>query len=248
MSGHSHFATIKRQKGIKDAAKGQIFSKMSRAISIAVKLGGGSDPDSNYKLRMAVDAARTVNMPKDNIQRAINKASEEGDLEQVLYEGFAPGGVAVIVDVATNNRNRTGQEMKNVFEKNGGTLGGPGSVAYNFETKGLIIVEISENKDSQMLSLIDCGAEDIQEEQDGIEVYTSIDKMQQLKEVIEQKAGKVKSAQIIQKPINLVEITNANLAGKIINFLEKLDELEDVVQVYANMDIPKEILIQLQAS
>ncbi len=247
MSGHSHYATIKRQKESKDAAKGQIFSKMSRAISIAVKLGGGGDVDSNYKLRMAVDAARAANMPKENIQRAISKAEEAGDLEQVLYEGFAPGGVSVIIDVATNNRNRTGQELKNVFEKHGGSLAGPGAVIYNFEVKGMIFLEKSDNYDNQMLGFIDAGAEDIQEMDDGVEVYITIENMQNLRNLLEAKGEKIKSVQVVQKPKSFVEINDPSLAGRIVQLLNKLDEHEDVVQVYANMDIPEDILAKIKS-
>ncbi len=153
MSGHSHYATIKRQKGMKDAAKGKVFSKMGRAITIAVKSGGGiSDPNANYKLRMAVDAARAVNMPKENIERAISKAAGHSQsLDEIIYEGFGPGGVGIIVEAATDNRNRTAQEIKNIFERGGGNLGGPGSVAFNFDPKGLIVVKKGEASEPQML-------------------------------------------------------------------------------------------------
>src|SRR5258708_23459947 len=171
MSGHSHYATTHRQKELKDADKDQIFSKLARAITIAAKTGGGPDPDSNYKLRITIDKARAASMPKENIDRAISKAEGGGDLDEVMYEGFGPSGVAVLVEVATDNRNRTNSEIKNLFEKNGGKMGSPGSVSFNFAPKGLLLVEKSCNIDEELLKLIDLGAEDVVEKDDVIEVF-----------------------------------------------------------------------------
>src|SRR3989337_105283 len=170
MSGHSHYATIKRQKETKDAQKGKLFSKLSKEIAIAVREGGGTDSLANYKLRMAMDRARASNMPKENVDRIISKAKESGEkLESFSYEGFGPGGVSVIVEVASDNRNRTGQELKNLFERAGGSLTGPGSVSFNFEHKGLILLEKEANTEKQFFKLIDAGVEEIEETRDGIE-------------------------------------------------------------------------------
>lgn len=247
MSGHSHFATIKRQKGLKDAAKGKVFSKMGRAISIAVKTGGGGDPDSNYKLRMAVDTARAANMPKDTIERAISKAqSEAQNLEEVIYEGFGPSGVGIMVLVTTDNRNRTSQEMKNIFERGGGNLAGPGSVAFNFELQGLITVKKSNNTEEQMLLLIDAGAEDIQDTKDVFEVYVLPDKLAQIKDKLVASGFVIDSFSLIQKPKTFVNIAELSVVSKILKLLESFDDHDDVQAVYSNFDAPEEILNQVK--
>ncbi len=247
MSGHSHFATIKRQKGLKDAAKGKVFSKMGRAISIAVKTGGGGDPDSNYKLRMAVDTARAANMPKDTIERAISKAqSEAQNLEEVIYEGFGPSGVGIMVLVTTDNRNRTSQEMKNIFERGGGNLAGPGSVAFNFELQGLITVKKSNNTEEQMLLLIDAGAEDIQDTKDVFEAYVLPDKLAQIKDKLVASGFVIDSFSLIQKPKTFVNIAELSVVSKILKLLESFDDHDDVQAVYSNFDAPEEILNQVK--
>ncbi|KKU09419.1 MAG: transcriptional regulator, partial [Candidatus Woesebacteria bacterium GW2011_GWB1_45_5] len=184
MSGHSHFATIKRQKAVNDAAKGNLFSKMARSIMLAAK--SGADPDMNFKLRFEIDKARAVSMPKENIERAISKATTEAaNLQEVTYEGFGPGGVSVIVEAATDNKNRTAQEMKNIFERAGGSLAGPGAVSFNFENKGFMLVKKNENPEGMMLSLIDAGVEDIEESDDGLEVYVAPDKLSEMHKKIQ---------------------------------------------------------------
>lgn len=241
MSGHSKWSTIKRQKEANDHVKGKLFSKMGRAISVAVKAGGGSDPASNYKLRVVIDQARASNMPKSNIERAVSKASEVGNIEEVTYEGFGPAGVSVIVETATDNRNRTGQEMKNVFERSGGSLGGPGSVAFNFDSKGLIVVE-KNDAEKQILELIDAGVEDFEETEDGIEVYVSPTKVSEKRQDLEDKGFKIMSASLVKKPKNLVSITDKDAALKVVSFLEKIEENEDVQEVFANVNIPQELV------
>ncbi len=249
MSGHSHYATIKRQKGLKDAAKGKIFSKLAKVIQIAVKTGGGMDPDSNAKLRIVIDAAKRVNMPKDNIERAIKKGVGGGEnLEEVTYEGFGPSGIAVIVEAATDNRNRTGQEFKNLFEKGGGSLAGPGSVAFNFEPKGLLIVKKEGNSEEQMLSLIDAGVEDLQEADDAIEAYVAVDKLGEIRDRLQGAGFSVISFEIIQKPKNLQTINDANLAKKILGFLDNLENLDDVQKVFTNINIEREVLDQINSN
>jgi len=246
MSGHSHYATIKRQKGLKDAVKGKVFSKLGRAISIAVKTGGGPDPNANYKLRMAVDAARAENMPKDNIERAITKAAgEAGNLEEITYEGFGPGGVGVLVEAATDNRNRSAQEIKNIFDRAGGNMAGPGSVSFNFDPKGLVVVKKSANPDEQMLALIDLGVEDIQETDEGLEIYVASEKVAETRDLLISKGYEVLHMELTKKPKNHITISDASQAGKVMKLLDNLEEYEDVQKVYANLDIPDEVLNQI---
>jgi len=242
MSGHSHYATIKRQKETKDTQRGKLFSKLTRAISIAAKAGGSSDPETNHKLREAVDAAKAANMPKGNIERALKKASGGGGMEEVKYEGFGPGGIAVYVEVATDNKNRTAQEMKNLFEKWGGNLGGPGSVSFNFEPKGLIVVEKKPDAEEQMLALIDYKVEDVEETTDGIEVYCPVGELHTCKDELEKGGFAVKSAELIQKPKTLHIVDNEKTAGKALSFMEIIEEHEDVQQAFTNLDIPQEII------
>lgn len=236
MSGHSKWSTIKHKKAATDAAKGKLFSRLVKAISIAVKTGGGDNPESNAKLRVAIDAAKAANMPKGNIDRAINKASSEGEnLEEVTYEGFGPGGFGVIVEVATDNRNRTGQEIKSIFDKRGGQLAGPGAVSYNFEPKGFLVVKKGDDLDHQMLTLIDLGVEDMEEIDEGIEVYVSPNELYEVKNKIEEKGFGVENAELIQKPKTLQKLEGEK-AAKAIDFLEMLDEHDDVQKVFANLD------------
>lgn len=243
MSGHSHYATIKRQKQANDAAKGKVFSKLARGIQMAVKTGGSADPNSNYKLRMAIDAARSENMPKDNIERAIARAAgDSANIEEVVYEGYGPAGVSVIVEVATDNRNRTAQEMKNLFERGGGNLGGPGSVSFNFEQKGQLLVEKGDKSDETTLALIDAGAEDIMEVDDVLEVYVAPSLTASLRDKLEELGINVRSSGLIMKPKNIQTVGNKEQAEKILSWLEKMEEHDDVQKVYVNLDIPQEIL------
>lgn len=246
MSGHSHFSTIKRAKEAKDAQKGKSFSKHARAISIAVKAGGGGDPASNYKLRMAIEAARADNTPKENIERAITKASSEAEnLEEYVYEGFGPYGVSVIVEAATDNKNRTAQEIKNLFERGGGNMGGPGSVSYNFESKGMIKIQKSADSETQLLDLIDLGVDDYEEAGNELILYTTFEKTGELRDNIVGKNYTVVSAQPIKKPKMLLEITELEKAKKIFTFIEKMEEHDDVQNVYTNLDVSDEIISQL---
>lgn len=243
MSGHSHYSTIKRQKETRDAAKGKIFSKLARAISIAVKTGSSADPDSNPRLRVAIEQARAVNMPKENVERAISKATKEGEsLEEVNYEGFGPGGVGVIVETATDNKNRTAQEIKNIFERAGGSMGGPGSVSFNFESLGLVVLPKDADSEQQMLKLIDFGAEDLEETEDAIEIYTSPDKLSELKKDLDTAGFNVSSVELVKRPKNVVTINDPSMAQRLMKFLDTLEEHEDVQKVFANLDIPQDII------
>lgn len=235
MSGHSHFATIKRQKGLKDAQKSNVFGKLSKMITIAVKSGGSPNPDMNFKLRVAIDKARENNMPKENIDRILKNASDKQDnYEEIRYEGFGPHGVAVIVDCATDNKNRTAQEMKNLFEKGGGTLGGPNSVAYNFSDKGFLLVEKQDDVDRQTLTLIDLGVEDVEISDDGVEVFVSPDKLKEMSEKIASAGFRILKRELTMVPKNYISLSDENQIAKITSFLESLEDHDDVQKVYSN--------------
>lgn len=235
MSGHSKWSTIKRQKGLNDAKRGQLFSKLARAITLAAKQGG-IDPGGNLKLKMAISTARSANMPKDNIDRSIErgKPGNGGELHEVIYEGYGPGGVAILIEAATDNRNRTIAEIKNILEKGEGSLGAPGSVAFQFEHRGQIIVEKGEDADGRSLQIIDMGVEDVTEVEDGLEVLTMPADVFKTKEAIEMAGIPVKSAELVYIPKNVVELPG-DKAGKIFKLLENLDDNEDVQRVFANL-------------
>lgn len=247
MSGHSHYATIHRQKELKDAQKGKIFSKLAKEIVIAVKSGGGIDPNSNFKLRMIMEKAREANMPKDNVDRALSHGqSSTENIDESTYEGFGPCGVAIIVTTATDNRNRTGQEIKNLFERAGGSLGGPGSVSFNFENKGFMLAKKEGSPEELMLELIDLGVEDVEETDDGIEVYTLPDKISETRKKLEEAGFSVTGVENYMKPKNLITVSNVADAQKILSFLDVLNDHEDIQKVYANLDVPSDIMAQIK--
>ncbi len=238
MSGHSKWSTIKHQKAAEDKKRGKIFSKVAKAITIATKEGGGSDPGTNAKLRLAIDQAKEVNMPKDNIKRAIERGmgkGGEGDLETVVYEGFGPENTALMVECITDNKNRTAAEMKSFFDKRGGGLGSPGSTSYLFEKKGLLLVKKTQNVEDQLLQLIDMGADDVEEDEDLIEVYTPPDNLAAVKEQIDKNGLEIKEAMLAFKPKTMVLIDEGK-KDKVLSFLEDLEDLEDVQKVYINAD------------
>lgn len=243
MSGHSKWAQIKRQKGVADKRRGQTFTKLSNAITIAVREGGGiTDPEQNFRLRLAIEKARHINMPKENIERALHRAAgkQAGEaLEEVTYEGFGPFGVAVMVDAATDNKQRTSAEIKNVFEKNGGTMGSLGTVSYQFQKIGLITVKKKETLvDDIFLTAADAGAADVEEAGDVVFVYTSPEQLSLVKNALLAQKMAIEGFELIRKPLTAVTITEKEQVVKIIHFLEKLEELDDVQKVYANADIP----------
>lgn len=241
MSGHSHFATIKRQKEAKDSVRGKIFSRHARAIAIAVKEGGSGDPEFNYKLRMVVESAKSDNMPKTNIERAIAAGGSAEHVEQITYEGFGPGGFSVIVATATDNRNRTSQEIKNLFEKAGGRFGGPGSVAFNFDSKGFILVKKEGNSDDQMLKLIDGGVEDMVESQDGIEVYVAPNDLFEKRKALEENGFTILKMELIEKPKMFTEIKDKADIEKAIKFLDTIEDQDDVQKVFTNLEVPEDL-------
>lgn len=246
MSGHSKWATIKRQKGATDAKRGQLFTKLAKAITLSVQQGGGiADPDSNFKLRLAIDRARAANMPKENIERATEKGSgaKGANFDEVLYEGFGPNGIAFMVEAATDNKSRTTSEVKNIIEKNGGNLGTPGSVAYQFGHVGLITIPRSSySLEDIFIAAIDAGAQDVEEEKDYILVYTKLEDLSRVKDVLSNSGINIESAELIRKPLVLVEVQDLAAAQKVIEFTEKLEDHDDVQKVYSNFDIPDSIL------
>lgn len=245
MSGHSKWKTIKRQKGAADAKRGQAFTKMANAIIMCVRQSSNGDPSQNFKLRLLVDKARAINMPKDNIERAIERGLGKGDkgtFDEVVYEGFAPGGVSVIVEAVTDNKMRTTPEVKNVFDKNGGSMGTPGSAAYQFQKKGYICVK-KENKtiDDIFLIAADAGAEDIEDAGDEVHIYTNPDALSKVREALMSQGIAIEDAELQRKPTLLVHITDKEMAERVLSFMEKLEDMDDVQKVYANYDISDEI-------
>jgi len=238
MSGHSKWSTIKHQKAINDKARGQVFSKLVKAITVAVKTGGGPDPDSNYKLRMATDAAKAANMPKSNVDRAISNASKSTEnLEEVSYEGFGPEGVGILVETATNNKNRTSQEIKNILERGGGSMGGPGSVSFNFEPMGMILINKQNLSQDQILSLIDYGVQDFNEDNLYIEAYVNPQSLQEIKSKLTQNNFIIEKIEYIKHPKITYPISEKN-SNQLINILNSLEEHDDVQKVFTNADIP----------
>lgn len=240
MSGHSKWSTIKRQKGAADQKRGQVFTKLSIAISLAVRLGGGGDPEQNFRLRLTIEKARMANMPKANIERAIEKGKGIGDgarLDEVAYEGFCPGGKGVfIVEAATDNKQRTTSEIKNIIDKSGGTFGQPGSVSYQFESKGAITIQKDNlNVDDVFLLAADAGAEDLEEVGDEIIVYTKPEDLNKVRETLLANKLVVQDAEIIRRPTITQEISEKDVAERIMALVEKLEDLDDVQKVYTNV-------------
>ena len=242
MSGHSHWATIKRSKGAADAKRGQLFTKLGRELEIAAREGGG-DPNSNFKLRLAVDKAKQAQMPKDNIERAIQRGTGQlkgESLEEIQYEGYGPQGTALIVEVVTDNRNRAASEVRRVFSRHGGNLGSTGSVAWMFERKGTISLQPND-VDAEELALlaIDAGAEDVKVEDDLVEVYTRPEELMKFKETFEQKKIPFESAELAWIPKSLAQLdVKATLAN--LRLIDSLEELDDVSHVHSNLEISEE--------
>ncbi len=244
MSGHSKWSTIKRKKGAEDAKRGKIFTRLARNITLAARSGGG-DPDSNATLRMAIDKARGSNMPKDNIERAIKRGTgdlEGGQLEEVIYEGYAPHGVALLVQCLTDNRNRTLADIRRVFNRSGGSLAEAGAVTWMFDPRGLITIERAGlDPDEIFLMAVEAGAEDIEVSDEFVEIYTEAGDLHTIATALENQGLSVEDVDL-----SMVASTQISLDEKetrqILAMIEALDELDDVDQVYSNLDIPDEIL------
>lgn len=239
MSGHSKWSTIKRQKGAADAKRGQMFTKLSNAITVAVKQGHEVSPETNFKLRLAIDRARSFNMPKENIDRAIKRAmgADAGEVEELLYEGFGPGGVALMVTAVTDNKQRTVSEIKNVLEKNGGVLASQGAVSYLFNKRGKLRIDKKDFTSDELLGQgINAGIEDMEEEGNNIFFYTDPSLLQQIKEKLTEQGIYVISAELVFVPIIYVK-QDKEVEGKIHSLVEKLTELEDVLEVVTNANL-----------
>ena len=244
MSGHSKWSQIKRQKGVADVKRGNLFTKAAREIMIAAK-EGGPDPDANFRLRLAMDRARNVNMPKDSIQRAIERGSGGGEgaqLESIVYEGYAPGGVSVMVEATTDNRNRTAGEVRAAFTRHNGKLGESGSVQWLFEQKGVIEVDAPPGKADEIeLAAIDAGAEDVETEGALVTLYTAPKDFERVKKAVEAGGVKVASAELSMRPTSTVRVEGGT-AQTVIRLIEALEDLDDVNKVHANFDVPEEVL------
>ncbi|MCX7983251.1 MAG: YebC/PmpR family DNA-binding transcriptional regulator [Syntrophales bacterium] len=250
MSGHSKWSTIKRKKGAADAKRGKIFTKIIREITMAARLGGG-DPEKNPRLRQAILAAKDENMPKENIERAIKKGigadgDEGSNFEEVVYEGYGPGGVAVLVEVLTDNKNRTVAEIRHIFSKYGGNLGENGCVAWMFDKKGSILIDKKQiNEDKLMEIAIEAGADDVKEEENEYEVLTDPTILDEVRASIEGKGIKVLSSRISMIPKTTVQLTGEK-AISMLKLMEKMEDNDDVQNVYANFDIPDEIMEKME--
>jgi YebC/PmpR family DNA-binding regulatory protein len=244
MAGHSKWAGIKHKKAIVDARRGKLFTKLARAITVAAKEGGG-DPEGNPALQLAIQKAKDASMPKDNIERAIAKGTGAGAdaeaLESVVYEGYGPGGVAMLVEAVTDNRNRTGAEMRHAFSKHGGNLGEPGSVAYLFDKRGLIIVDAERYGEDDLLPAIEAGAEDIAIDDDVFEILTEPSTLTPVRAALEEAGVEFQSAEITQRPKSLVPL-DAEGARKVLKLIESLEDNDDVDAVHANFDVPADVL------
>ena len=245
MSGHSKWSTIKHKKSAQDAKRGKIFTKLTKEIMVAARLGGG-DPSANPRLRAAIQAAKSENMPKDKIERAIKKGTGEIEgerYEEIQYEGYGPGGVAILVESMTDNRQRTVADLRHLFSKHGGNLGEPGSVAWMFEKKGLIVIEKEAvDEDTLMTVALEAGADDLNEEDDIWEVHTDPSAFEEVKSAIEGEGIPFQSAKVTMVPKNVVKVEDEKQASQLLRLMDALEDHGDVQNVYANFDIPGELL------
>lgn len=249
MSGHNKWSTIKRHKGAQDAKRGKVFTKISKELTVAARLGGG-DPDGNPRLRLAMQLARAAAMPSDTMHRAIKKGTGELEGSQVLellYEGYGPGGVAFIVEAATDNTNRSSGEIRNMLEKSGGNLAKSGAVMFIFNRRGMIRYEAAKfSEDRVMEAALDAGAEDVQMEGEQVVVYTEPNQFHAVKEALDGKGLEALAAELTMIPSNTVSVTDPEVAKKVLRLYERLDEHEDVQNVYANFDIAEDLMASLQ--
>ena len=251
MSGHSKWHTIRRSKGVADQRRGQLFTKLAKDITLAVREGGGSDPEMNFRLRLAIDKAKANNMPNDSIQRSLDRGLGKGNeatLEEVYYESYAPGGIAILVETATDNRNRTNSDVRATINKAGGSPGEPGSVSWMFELKGLLTVELAGTKldpDEVQLTVIDAGADDVEADGTTLEIYcewTSLNAVRQA--LIDQKLP-VTGAEKTMRPKTLIQPEEKD-ALAVLRLIERLEELDDVQKVYSNLDLTDEVAAKFE--
>jgi len=241
MSGHSKWSTIKRQKGVKDAARSAVFTRLGNAVALAAR--GGEDPAMNFSLRLAIEKAKAANMPMVNIQRSVDRGSGKlggAQIQEVLYEGYGPGGVAILVECATDNLNRTYPEVRLAFSKHGGNIAEKGAVAFQFDHKGMI--RVRGGGDDLLLAALDAGAEDVQEEGDESVIYTDPKQLAKVRTNLQAAEVDIIEAELTYVPNNTVEITDATTAGKVMRLMDALDEQDDVTATHVNFDIPEELL------
>jgi YebC/PmpR family DNA-binding regulatory protein len=249
MSGHSKWATIKHQKGAKDKARGKLFAKILRQVEVAAREGGG-DPESNPTLRTMFQKARDSSVPMDTIQKAIKRGTGELEgvtYESITYEGYAPGGIAVLVEVLTDNRNRTGAEVRSLFSKLGGSMAEPGAVAWQFERKGTIVVDRGADEEELMLAALDAGAEDLADEGEAWRVTTPPTELHRVRNAIEEAGMTVVEADLVMVPTSTVAVADVEGAKKVLRLVDSLDDHDDVQNVYANFDITDELLLEASA-
>ena len=247
MAGHSHWAGIKHKKALVDNKRGKIWSKISKAIMVAVKLGGG-DPETNSRLRLPLADARSARMPKDNIERAIKKGTGEldgGNVEEVMYEGYGPGGVALMCEILTDNRNRTAPEIRKLFEINGGKLGATGCVAYLFERKGLVMIPSEKVEEDTLMELaLEVGADDVCQEKENFEVTCEVDVYGDLNDALETAGIEATVKQVTRIPTSTVDL-NVGMARKVLKLMEVLDDHDDVQNVSANFNLSDEVMVEI---
>jgi YebC/PmpR family DNA-binding regulatory protein len=250
MAGHSKWASIKHKKAVVDQRRGAHFTKLARAIQVAAREGGG-DPDSNAALALAVQKARDASMPKDNIERAIAKGTGAGTdadaIETVVYEGYGPAGVALLVEALTDNRNRTGSEVRHIFSKSGGNLGEPGSVAWQFEKKGTIVVDSERFTEDDLMPAIEAGAEDIAGDEGVWEIVTEPADLTAVREALQEAGIEIESAELAMRPTTKVQVEEAEV-GKLMRLIEQLEDQDDVNAVHANFDVDADVLERVAAA
>jgi YebC/PmpR family DNA-binding regulatory protein len=251
MAGHSAWSNIKHRKGRQDAARGKLWSKLSKAIIVAARMGG-PDPDANLRLRYAINDAKAVSMPKDNIERAIKKGIGElegGDIEEAIYEGYGAGGVAVMCEIATDNRKRTAPEIRKIFESHGGKLGATNCVAWMFERKGVITIPAAKTSEEQLMEVaLEAGADDIRSEGDRFVVVCSPDSFTAVQDALQAAGIEAESKELTRLPTNTVEITDLDTARSVLKLMEALDDHDDVQSVSSNFNIPEEAMAALSGS
>ena len=251
MSGHSKWSTIKHQKGAADAKRGVLFTKISRELTIAVKNGGGADPDMNFHLRLVLDKAKNANMPQDSISRAVKRGTGEGAegeiLEEITYEGYGPGGGAILLQALTTNRNRTASDVRSAFSRGGGNLGESGCVAWNFDHLGVIGLEMKDEERGEELVLIaiDAGADDVRLEDDFLEIFTAVDQLQKVQKALENEGVPPDAAQLSMVPKTTIALDDKQ-AEQTLRLLDTLEDLDDVQKAYTNADFPPEVLERYQ--
>jgi YebC/PmpR family DNA-binding regulatory protein len=240
MSGHSKWSTIKREKGAKDAARGALFTKIGNAIAIAAR--SGIDPETNFALRLAIDKAKAANMPTNNIDRAIQRVADKNaaQLQEVTYEGYGPGGVAILVECATDNINRTYPEVRLAFSKHGGNIAEKGAVAFQFDRKGMI--RVKSTGDDVLMAAIDAGAEDVQDEDGDSVIYTVPTDLAKVRDALKDAGLEITEAELTYVPNTTIEVTDAATAGKIMRMMDALDDIDDVVNTHVNFDIPEALI------